>query len=172
MKYLEEVDRGMKLLADSGTTIIGQAVAYKGHAITRQAGFWPEDKRVELPVAEEMQTGMALGMSLAGDIPVSIYPRMNFLICAANQLLNHLDKWELMGGGFPHVILKAVVGSEHPLDPGHQHKANWASEITNMCEKIKVHNLIYTHKVFPAYESAITDKNVHLIIEHGDLYSA
>lgn len=172
MNYLEEVDKGMKLLANNGTVVIGQAVSYKGHAITRQAAFWPDDKRIELPVAEEMQTGMALGMSLAGDIPVSIYPRMNFLICAANQLLNHLDKWELMGGGFPHVILKAVVGSEYPLDPGHQHKASWACEITSMCEKIKVHNLIYAHKVFPAYESAITDKNVHLIIEHGDLYSA
>ena len=171
MKYLEEVKRGMKLLADSGTTIIGQAVSYKGHAITGQAASWPEDKRVELPVAEEMQTGMALGMSLAGDIPVSIYPRMNFLICAANQLLNHLDKWELMGGGTPHVILKAVVGSEHPLDPGNQHKANWADEIKNMCKKVKVHNLIYSHQVFPAYQSSIKEKNVHLIIEHGDLYN-
>ena len=170
MNYLEEVDNGMKLLANNGTVVIGQAVSYKGHAITRQAAFWPDDKRIELPVAEEMQTGMALGMSLAGDIPVSIYPRMNFLICAANQLLNHLDKWELMGGGIPHVILKAVVGSEYPLDPGHQHKANWSSEISNMCDKVKVHNLIYGHRVFDAYNDAINNKGVHLIIEHGDLY--
>ena len=172
MKYIDEVNKGMRLLASSGTTIIGQAVSYKGHAITRQASFWDESQRIELPVAEEMQTGIALGMSLNGDIPVSIYPRMNFLICAANQLLNHLDKWELMGAGKPHVILKAVVGSEHPLDPGHQHKADWSNEIKSMCEKINVMNLVYTHQVYPAYQKSIDDKDVHLIIEHGDLYSA
>jgi pyruvate/2-oxoglutarate/acetoin dehydrogenase E1 component len=171
MKYIEEVDRGMKLLASRNTIIIGQAVKYKGHAITRQAAFWPENKKIELPVAEEMQTGMALGMSIIGDTVVSIYPRINFLICAANQLLNHLDKWELMGCGVPHVILKAVVGSEHPLDPGHQHKANWADQIKAMCDKIHVHNLLYAHKVYPAYEYALNNNGVHLIIEHGDLYS-
>ena len=78
----------------------------------------------------------------------------------------------IKGGGVPHVILKAVVGSDCPLDPGNQHKANWADEIKNMCEKVQVHNLIYANKVFPAYEHAIKNKNVHLIIEHGDLYSA
>jgi pyruvate/2-oxoglutarate/acetoin dehydrogenase E1 component len=171
MKYIEEIDRGMKLLADNNTVIIGQAVRYKGHAITRQAAFWEESKRIELPVAEEMQTGIALGMSINGDKIVSIYPRMNFLICAANQILNHLDKWELMGGGIPHIILKAVIGSEYPLDPGHQHKANWASEISNMCDKINVFNLIYAHQVYPAYDFCINNKGVHLIIEHGDLYN-
>jgi len=171
MKYLEEIDKGMRLLAESNTTIIGQAVKYKGHAITRQAAFWPEHKRIELPVAEEMQTGIALGMSVNGDTVVSIYPRMNFLICAANQLLNHLDKWELMGCGVPHVILKAVIGSEFPLDPGHQHKANWASEIKSMCDKINVFDLKYAHQVLPAYSFAQAVRGVHLLVEHGDLYS-
>lgn len=171
MKYIEEVDRGMKLLASNNTIIIGQAVKYKGHAITRQAAFWDEKRRIELPVAEEMQTGIALGMSILGDTVVSIYPRMNFLICAANQLLNHLDKWELMGCGKPHVILKAVIGSEYPLDPGHQHKANWSEQIRGMCEKINVHDLLYAHTVYPAYEYVIQNRGVHLIIEHGDLYA-
>lgn len=172
MKYLEEIDRGMKLLADNNTIIIGQAVKYKGHAITRQAAFWPEINRVELPVAEEMQTGIALGMSMNGDTVVSIYPRMNFLICASNQLLNHLDKWELMGASKPHVILKAVIGSEYPLDPGHQHKASWATEIKNMCDTINVFNLIYPHQVYKTYDFCMNNRGVHLIIEHGDLYSA
>lgn len=171
MKYLEEVDKGMKLLAENGTIIVGQAVRYKGHAITRQAFFWPEEKRIELPVAEEMQTGIALGMSINGDIVVSIYPRMNFLICAANQILNHLDKWEAMGCKKPHVILKAVVGSEYPLDPGHQHKADWSHELKTMCENIKVYNLLYPHEIYSAYSHALKHRGVYLLIEHGDLYS-
>lgn len=171
MKYLEEIDKGMRLFAESNTIIIGQAVKYKGHAITRQAAFWPDNKKIELPVAEEMQTGIALGMSVNGDTVVSIYPRMNFLICAANQLLNHLDKWELMGCGVPHVILKAVIGSEYPLDPGHQHKANWVSEIKSMCEKVNVFDLKYAYQVSSTYHFALHNKGVHLLVEHGDLYA-
>lgn len=172
MKYLEEINKGMQLLANNNTIIIGQAVKYKGHALTKQAFFWPENKRIELPVAEEMQTGIALGMSINGDIVVSIYPRMNFLICAANQLLNHLDKWEAMGGGIPHIILKAVIGSEYPLDPGHQHKANWSHELSSMCEKINIYDLIYSHKIYETYKFCLNNKGIHLIIEHGDLYNA
>jgi pyruvate/2-oxoglutarate/acetoin dehydrogenase E1 component len=161
----------MKLLASKNTIIIGQAVKYKGHALTRQASFWSDDKKIELPVAEEMQTGIALGMSINGDIIVSIYPRMNFLICAANQIFNHLDKWKLMGCNNPHVILKAVIGSEYPLDPGHQHKANWAKEIESMCDTINVFDLLYPHQIYDAYDFCINNAGVHLIIEHGDLYA-
>jgi pyruvate/2-oxoglutarate/acetoin dehydrogenase E1 component len=172
VKYIEEVDKGMQLLADDNRTVImGQAVQYKGHAVTRQAQFWPEDRRLELPVAEDFQTGMALGMSLEKNIiPVSIYPRMNFLICAANQLLNHIDKWAAMGSDHPHIILKAVVGSSYPLDPGQQHKADWAHELDSMCQDVMVHNLLYAHQVEPAYNAAISLPRPHLIIEHGDLY--
>lgn len=176
MKYIEEVDRGMRLLADDNRTVVmGQAVQYKGHAVTRQAQFWPEERRLELPVAEDFQTGMALGMCLDGHygervIPVSIYPRMNFLICGANQLLNHIDKWAAMGSDHPHIILKAVVGSSYPLDPGQQHKADWAHELESMTEDVMVHNLIYAHQVEPAYTTALSLACPHLIIEHGDLY--
>ena len=36
--------------------------------------------------------GMTIGLLMAGKIPVSIYPRWNFLLLAINQLVNHLDK--------------------------------------------------------------------------------
>jgi hypothetical protein len=44
----------------------------------------PRERLIELPVAEEMQMGMTLGMALAGFVPVSIYPRWNFLLLAMN----------------------------------------------------------------------------------------
>lgn len=169
MKYSEEINKGMQLLAQNNTIIIGQAVLYKGHYISKQAEFWDKNKRIELPVAEEMQTGIALGMAINGNIVVSIYPRMNFLICAANQLVNHLDKWETMGGDRCHIILKTMVGSEYPLDPGHQHKADWTHELQSMCKNIHIHNLLYTHKIEQAYEDCLNKKGIHLLVEHGDL---
>ena len=131
MKYLEEVQKGMDFLAEDPRTIfMGQAVEYKGTALTHQVKNYPARQLLEVPVAEEMQAGMALGLALEGYLPVSLYPRMDFIILAMNQIVNHLDKWEAMSQGEskPKVIMKAIVGSNSPLDPGHQHQSNHVSE--------------------------------------------
>ena len=89
-----------------------------------------------------------------------------------NQIINHLDKWDAMsvGESKPKVIMKAVVGSAHPLDPGHQHKANYAEAFKSMSTNIDVVELLYPYQVFDAYKKALdTDKST-LIIEHGDMY--
>ena len=173
MNYKEEVQKGMDLLAEQPNTIfIGQAVEYKGTAITHQVKNFPSNKLLELPVAEEMQAGFALGLALEGYLPISLYPRMNFLILAANQIVNHLDKWEAMSCGMSKakVIMKAVVGSRYPLDPGHQHRANYTQAFKSMVTNIDVLELIYPEQIMPAYQKAIdSDKSV-LITEFGDLY--
>tara|TARA_R110000751_G_scaffold124687_3_gene225979 strand:+ start:93 stop:620 length:528 start_codon:yes stop_codon:yes gene_type:complete len=171
--YKKEVFKGMELLNQHPKTLfIGQAVEYKGTALTHQVKNFPREKLLELPVAEELQAGIALGLALEGYIPVSIYPRMNFIILGMNQIINHLDKWEAMsvGGSMPKVIMKAVVGSSFPLDPGHQHKANYAESFKSACTNIDVIELLYPFQILPAYEQALNSKRSTLIIEHGDLY--
>ena len=173
MNYKEQVFKGMELLNSHPKTIfIGQAVEYKGTSLTHQVNKFPKDKLLELPVAEELQAGMALGLALEGYIPVSIYPRMNFIILAMNQIVNHLDKWEAMsvGQSKPKIIMKAVVGSQYPLDPGHQHKANYAECFKSACTNINVVELLYPEQVLPAYEQALNSDISTIIIEHGDLY--
>ena len=39
-----------------------------------------KNKLLELPVAEEMQMGMTLGLAMDDNIPISIFPRWNFFI--------------------------------------------------------------------------------------------
>ncbi|NCG27696.1 MAG: hypothetical protein GWP42_09160 [Verrucomicrobiales bacterium] len=173
MNYKEQGFKGMELLNSHPKTIfIGQAVEYKGTSLTHQVNKFPKDKLLELPVAEELQAGMALGLALEGYIPVSIYPRMNFIILAMNQIVNHLDKWEAMsvGQSKPKIIMKAVVGSQYPLDPGHQHKANYAECFKSACTNINVVELLYPEQVLPAYEQALNSDISTIIIEHGDLY--
>ena len=174
MNYKEEVFKGMELLNTHPKTIfMGQAIEYKGTALTHQVKKFNKEKLLELPVAEEFQAGLALGLALEGYIPVSMYPRMNFIILAMNQIVNHLDKWEAMsmGQSKPKVIMKAVVGSEDPLDPGHQHKANYAEAFRSSCTNIDVVELLYPHQVLPAYRKALESERSTLIIEHGDLYN-
>lgn len=173
MNYKEEVQKGMDLLAEQPNTIfIGQAVEYKGTALTHQVKNFPSSKLLELPVAEEMQAGFALGLALEGYLPISLYPRMNFLILAANQIVNHLDKWEAMSCGMskPKVIMKAVIGSQYPLDPGHQHRANYTQPFKSMVTNIDVLELIYPEQIMSAYQQAIDSDRSTLITEFGDLY--
>ena len=64
----------------SDTVFLGQAIGFSGHAISNTMGNVPQDKRVELPVFEETQLGMATGMALEGWIPITCYPRFDFFI--------------------------------------------------------------------------------------------
>ena len=173
MNYKEEIFKGMELLNSHPKTIfMGQAVEYAGTALTHQVKNFPKEKLLELPVAEEFQAGVALGLAIEVYIPVSMYPRMNFIILAMNQIVNHLDKWEAMsmGQSKPKVIMKAVVGSEFPLDPGHQHKANYTQSFKSSCTNIDVVELLYPDKIVQTYENALSSDRSTLIIEHGDLY--
>ena len=93
MKYFEELKRSMTWLGEQENTLfLGQAVAYPGTGMTNTLVDVPKAKLIEMPVNEDMQMGMSIGMSLNGTVPISIYPRWNFMILAANQIVNHLDK--------------------------------------------------------------------------------
>lgn len=175
MKYIDEVNKGMRYLNTNPNTIfVGQAIEYKGTALTHQVEDFPSHKKLEFPVAEEFQAGFVLGLALEGYIPVSMYPRMNFIILAMNQIVNHLDKWDAMsmGQSKPKVIMKTVVGSKYPLDPGHQHKANFTRAFKNSCTNINVVELVYPQQIFNQYKKALDreDGVSTLIIEHGDFY--
>ena len=90
----------MELLArDPRTVFIGQTVLYSGGPVYETLLTVPDEKKIEVPVFEDAQLGMCTGLSLIGFVPICIFPRMDFLICAMNQLVNHLDKIEEMSMG-------------------------------------------------------------------------
>lgn len=174
MTYLEEVQKGMDYLAEQDNVVfVGQAVEYKGTAVTHQVKNYDPNKLIEMPVAEDFQGGFCLGLTLQGYVPVCIFPRMNFAICATNQIINHMDKWELMHpDNKPHIIIKTVVGSKEPLDPGHQHKANYAEQFVDMTETMDVYDLSGEDNevIFSTYKKAYDNPGIHMIVEYGDLY--
>ena len=60
MKYFDEMCRAMEWLArDPRVMFLGQAVGCPGTAMTNTLKNVARDKLLELPVAEEMQMGMA-----------------------------------------------------------------------------------------------------------------
>jgi pyruvate/2-oxoglutarate/acetoin dehydrogenase E1 component len=175
MKYFDELKRSMDFLAqDRRTVFLGQAVAVAGTAMTNTLKDVPPDRLIELPVAEEMQMGMTTGMALTGMIPVSIFPRWNFVLCAINQLVSHLDKVQVMsnGGYKAKAIIRTGIGSQRPLHPQYQHVGDFTDAIRAMCTTIEVIRLEEPSDIYPAYEKALLrdDGRSTILVEYGDFY--
>lgn len=176
MRYADALKEAMNMLAeDPRVVFLGQAVACPGTAMSNTLLDVPADRRIELPVDEEMQMGMTNGLALAGKIPVSIFPRWNFLLLAMNQIVNHLDKFAVMSnGGFrPKVIIRTGIGAERPLHPQHQHVGDYTDALRSMCTTIEVIRLEESEQVVPAYRRGLErdDGRSTLIVEYGDFYN-
>jgi pyruvate/2-oxoglutarate/acetoin dehydrogenase E1 component len=173
MKYAEVLKQAQTLLAlDPRTVFIGQAVEYEGTGLYDTMAHLPANKKLELPVAEYLQTGLANGMAIEGMIPVSTYPRWNFILMGVDQIVNHLDKFIEMSNGKldPKVIIRVAVGSERPVDPQCQHKGNFSEAFRQMTRNIEVIELFEPEDIVPAYEKALnrTDGINTILVEFGD----
>jgi pyruvate/2-oxoglutarate/acetoin dehydrogenase E1 component len=174
LKYFDELKRSMEYLAtDDRTLFIGQAVAVPGTGMSNTLKDISKEKLIELPVAEEMQMGISLGMALNGNIPISIYPRWNFLLCAVNQLINHVDKLSTMSNYKANVIIRTSIGSERPLHPQCQHVGDFTKAFQMMCKTIEIIRLDEPNQIFPAYEKALLrdDNRSTILVEWGDYYT-
>jgi len=173
MKYYEELQKAMSLLAEHPNTIfIGQAVEYEGTGLYDSMKHLSINKKIELPVAEYLQTGIANGMAIEGIIPVSTYPRWNFLLMGTDQIVNHLDKFITMSDGrcTPKVIIRVAVGSESPVDPQCQHKGNFTNAFKNMTKNIDIIELNEPEDIIPAYKKALDENNKKstILVEFAD----
>ena len=157
------------------TIFIGQAVECAGTAMSNTLKDVSPIKKIELPVAEEMQMGITLGLAMEGNTPISIFPRWNFLLYSMNQLVNHIDKYELMNDEKlkKNIIIRTSIGSQRPLHPQHQHIGDFTFEIRKMCKNIDVIRLDNPKKIFSAYKKAFSKKvkKCTIIVEYGDYYN-
>jgi len=172
MIYAEELTKAMTWLGEKPDTIfLGQSIAYPGNAIYKTLSGVPMEKRIELPVAEEMQMGMSIGLALAGKTVISIYPRFDFLLLAVNQLVNHLDKLEEFTHNEFHakVIIRVGIGSTKPMYPGVQHCGNYTEAFRRML-KMSVVKLGNPKQILNAYQTAYNRQESALIVEEMDWY--
>jgi len=155
--YQQELRAAMTWLGQQPDTIfLGQAVRYGGTGCYESLIDVPQEQRLEFPVCENFQIGVSTGLAMQGLVPISIVPRWNFLLCAADQVVNHLDKMIMMSDGAcrPKVIIRVAVGSEKPVDPQQQHRGNFSEAFRQMCHSIDIVELLEITDIMPAYQHA------------------
>jgi pyruvate/2-oxoglutarate/acetoin dehydrogenase E1 component len=153
------------------TIFIGQQIVYAGNPMSTTLTNVPKEKMIEVPVMEETQMGMSLGLAMTGKRVITFYPRWDFIISATNQLVNHIDKYELMTENKVNILIRVGKGADTPLDPGHQHKANYIEEFKTMCPNIEIHDLKTWQDVELSYKYAIENGGIHILTEYPELYN-
>ena len=174
MKYKDEIIRSMEWLSEKEDTIfLGQSVLYSGNSIYNTLNTLPKEKMLEVPVFEEVQMGMSTGIALEGLVPISCFPRFDFLMRCMDALVNHLDKFQYMTEGVwnPKVIIRTSIGAKFPLDGGIQHTQDYTNIMKDILTEIDVVLLNEPEEIYPAFQKAYKQNGSSLIIEWGDYYN-
>lgn len=84
---------------------------YVGNTMTDLDKQFGKNRIIDTPVSELACTGAAVGASLCGYRPIVIHPRMDFMVLAADQVINQAAKWRHMLGGqvSPAVTIRAII---------------------------------------------------------------
>ncbi len=175
MKYFDELKRTMEWIAQQPKTIfLGQTVAGPGTFMYQTLRDLPKERALEMPVNESFQMQFTIGLALAEYIPISVYPRQNFLLIATADMVNMLDRIPVISSNkiLPRVLIRVASGPDSPVHPGHQHVGNYAEGFRKMFSWIEVVELNEPEEIFPAYQHALerSDGKSTLLIEHGNFY--
>ncbi len=70
-----------------------------------------KDRVIDTPVSEAATTGLAAGSGLCNYRPIVIHPRMDFMVLAADPMVNQAAKWSHMLGGQAHpaVTIRGII---------------------------------------------------------------
>lgn len=117
LSYREAIREALRqaLEADPAVFLMGEGIDDPGGVFGTTVGLKEEfgpDRILDIPVAENGMTGVAIGAAIAGMRPVFIHMRADFLPMAMDQIVNHAAKWSYMTGGKVKVPLtiRAVIG--------------------------------------------------------------
>ena len=171
MKYKDAIKQSMENLAlDDRVRFLGYNVKYGSRAYGTLKDI-PFEKCIETPLAENLMSSLAIGMSLEGYKPVLFFERQDFILNALDSIVNHLDKIEKMSlGEFKTpVIIRAVVGGKKPIDPGIQHSQDYTEAIRKMVS-FPIFDLKLVSEIISAYDYALKINYPIMFVERRDLF--
>lgn len=138
---------------------------------------FPPERRQEMPLAENLMAGAAIGLSLQGFIPILWIERFDFALCCLDQIVNHLDKLAALSEGVhrPVCIIRVVVGnSKTPLFTGVTHSSDYTNALREMVS-FKVERLTHKSLIASQYQFALNraenKRESTLLVEYKDQYT-
>ena len=167
--YKEAMNLVMTELGESGAIFIGYNVA-RGDAMGTLKGV-PADQKLETPVAENLMSGLAIGMSFEGFLPVLYFERHDFMLVAADAIGNHIDKIERISHGeykVP-VIIRAVEAFGGPFYSGPTHHQDFTGVMKELVD-FPVFDPISGVDVLKAFRGARESGRPAMIIERKSRY--
>lgn len=174
--YLNKICLAMKKVSEIKNTIfLGQSVIYSGNSLYASLKDVPLKKKIELPVFEDVQMGMTIGLAMKGFVPITCFPRFDFLVLALNQLVNHADKIDyLTNNQFKSkIIIRTLVGAKYPLDAGPQHTQDHTEALKKLLINTKIIRINKNTNMIKKYLLPFKDKKykIFLFVERGINYS-
>ena len=169
ISFKDAVKKSMLNISNNNGINIGYSVKF-GNALDVLNDV-SDDKKIETPVAENLMMGLAIGMSLEGFRPVVYFERHDFMLCAADAIVNHVNHIERISGGEfkTPVIIRSIVTDAGPFYAGPTHSQNFTEAFKNL-----VDFPIYTPKsggeVLNVYNLALSSNRPSLIVEHKNNY--
>jgi pyruvate/2-oxoglutarate/acetoin dehydrogenase E1 component len=102
------------LARDPRVFLIGQGLRspwYAGGSLDSLDRDFGAERILDSPVSENAVTGMAVGAAVAGMRPIVFHPRMDFLLLAADPVINQAANWSYLFNGQASVplVLRAVI---------------------------------------------------------------
>ncbi|MFQ5645521.1 MAG: alpha-ketoacid dehydrogenase subunit beta [bacterium] len=100
---------------DPAVFLMGEGVDDPGGIFGSTLGLankYGKDRVMDIAIAENGLTGVAVGAATAGMKPVFIHMRMDFLPMCLDQIVNHAAKWYYMTGGRVNVplVIRGIIG--------------------------------------------------------------
>jgi pyruvate dehydrogenase E1 component beta subunit len=100
---IEALRQGLagEMMSDERVFVLGEDISIGGsfHLTLGLRDRFGEDRILDTPVAEAGFVGLAIGAAIAGRRPVVDFQYGDFLLCAADQVINQASKFRLMSGG-------------------------------------------------------------------------
>lgn len=155
MTYKEQITEAMALLAnDERCRFVGYGLSNGRAGGTLAAA--KTNQIVETPVAENLMTGVAIGLSLAGLRPLVYFERCDFILNALDAIVNHLAAARHISRGefAPAVIIRVVVGNRSkPLFTGRTHTQDFHLALSRLVD-FPVVRLSPDRDILAVYETA------------------
>jgi len=164
ISFKNAVTEAMTEIGKTNSVFIGYNVKY-GNAMGNLINV-DNNKKIETPVTENLMAGLAIGMSFEGFRPVVYYERHDFMLVAADAIINHANHIERISHGeykCP-VIFRTVVADSGPFYSGPTHSQNFTEGFKNIVS-FPIYVPETGFEVLQAYKKALHSERPSMIVE-------